>query len=419
MNTHIIILNKNNGTAYTLDENYILTDNYNETLDSVNCRISHIAPIDIEVGDYVYLYNTNPHRLTNYYMVESYVLTQDTIGVDNETYSYDITLCSQTKDLEGYLCPNLSITPLRTGIKRSIYYYLELYNNLYGKKVRQSLLGNITWHNAWILSANAYNKFTQIECPEMQWNAPTLREVFNDLMMVADCIPILRNGTIDYIDLTEKKNEITSYNFIQRSQSLEDYASELKMNMQNVLQTGIENIRNTITTTEYVTFRSNEYLLTSDNILLKTTYPILNIKHLWMCMFVPYDTNGKAHLVKRDLTDLDGGSYINEYQKFITLNIAYRTTDITSEWYNYQNYGVYYTRGGNEITGFSALTKQVIWPSISKNTLELLKERILKNLTSDESYYYNQPLEWTPALNSYFSTWSVMVSYSITKKVEK
>ena len=202
MEINLLIKNKNNNHIYKLDENCILTDNYNETLDSLNCRISHITPIDIEVGDYVYVFTTDL-SIEKYYMVESYVLTQDTIGVDNNTYSYDITLCSQTKDLEGYICPNLSITPLRVGTKRSIYFYLNLYNDLYGKKHRVLSSNQLNWVNSWSFSTNVYNKFSQIDCPELQWNAPTLREVFNDLMMVADCIPILRNGVIDYIDLTQ------------------------------------------------------------------------------------------------------------------------------------------------------------------------------------------------------------------------
>ena len=427
MITKLLILNKNvvNNieTAYTIDENFIMTDNYNETLDSVNCRISHLSSeIDIEVGDYAWLRSDNL-QINKYYMVQNYVLTQDTIGIDNQTYSYDITLCSQTKDMEGCICPNLAITPLRTGQKRSIYWYLNLYNNLYGKKRRISVLGNRAYVNQWTISQEVISKFSSIDAPEMQWNAPTLREVFNDLMMVADCIPIINDNVIKYIDLTQKKDQITQFNFIQRSQDIDSYASELKMDMQNVLQTNIDNIRNTITTTEYLTFKSSDYLITSENIHLETTYPILRIKHFWMGIFVPYgelDQNGQtnnARLVLKDLMDLDGGTYIKEYQEYITLGVAYKITDVNSNWNQWQNYCVYYNRGGNEISGFSKTSKVFLFATSS--TIELLKERIVMNLTEDDTELYalvrNDGIE--NSINSYFSTFFKIEYETMTDQV--
>lgn len=427
MKVKLLILNKNiqNGIekAYPLDENFIFTDNYNETLDSVNLRISHLSSeMDIDAGDYAWL-RSDDLKINKYYMVQNYVCTQDTVGIDNASFSYDISLCSQTKDMEGCICPNLSITPLRTGTKRSIYWYLELYNNLYGKKKRVELLGIKRFVNQWTFSQETINKFSNITAPEKQWNAPTLREVFNDLMMVADCIPVIENNIIKYIDLTEKKNLITDFNYIQRSKSFDDYASELKMDMQNVLQTGIDNVRNTITTTEYLNFSSSDYLITSENIHLETTYPILRIKHLWMGIFVPYGelntasetTNGR--LVLKDLMNLDNGSYIKEYQEYITLPVAYRSGDITTNWNNYQNYCVYYNRGGNTISGFNRVSKAIIFATVS--TIELLKERFIANVTEDDTNLYIKVRESgvENRINSYFSTFFKIEYETMTDQV--
>ena len=418
MKVKLLILNKNieNGIekAYPLDENFIFTDNYNETLDSVNLRISHLASeIDIEVGDYAWL-RSDDLKINKYYMVQNYVITQDTVGIDNASFSYDISLCSQTKDMEGCICPNLSITPLRTGTKRSIYWYLELYNNLYGKKRRVELLGVKSFINQWTFSQETINKFSNITAPEKQWNAPTLREVFNDLMMVVDCIPVIENNIIKYIDLTEKKNLITDFNYIQRSQSIDDYASELKMDMQNVLQTQVDNVRNTMTTTEYLTFDSDDYLITSDNIVLKTTYPILKIKHLWMGFFTPTSTatTPDAKFIMIDLTDFYDVSFVKEYQEYITLNIAYKLTDIFQNprsYCNYQNYCIYYTRGSNVISGFTNQTKRFIWSTTE--TIQLLKE--MAHDFSDEvvvGRYYN-------SVNSYFSTFFKIEYETMTDQV--
>lgn len=425
MKVQLRIINKNivNGieTPYTLDENFIFTDNYNETLDSVNLRISHLSSeIDIEAGDYVWLLSDD-YKINNYYMVQNYVCTQDTVGYDNTSYSYDISLCSQTKDLEGCICPNLSITPKRTGTKRSIYWYLNLYLNLYGKKRRVQTLGVMQWVNQWTLSNDVQAKFSTIDAPELQWNAPTLREVFNDLMMIADCIPIMRDNVISFIDLTEKKNLITDFNYMQRSQSIDDYASELKMNLQNVLQTGIDNVRNTITTTEYLTFSSSDYLITSENIRLQTTYPILKVKHLWMGMFMPSDPAGTtgsygANFISKDLTNLEGENYVKEYQEYITLPIVYRLNDATGDKSNYQNFCIYYNRNGNEITGFTNLSKDILW--IQKNTLDSLKDRMVEiaiangETTADATYGRASGTK-----NNYFSTFFKIEYETMTDQV--
>lgn len=417
MKIYIQILNKNNNQIFTANENVVFTDNYNETLDSMKLRISHLPnEIDIEPFDTAII-TTSDNSISRFYCVDQYVMTQDAIGIDNETFSYEISLFSQTKLLEGIICPNLSITPHRVGTKRSIWFYLNLYLNLYGTKIRVERT-TTAFENAWAYDESVETKFNAIECPEMQWNAPTLREVITDLMMVADCIPVMDHNIIGFIDLTKKKRPIQNYNYLQKSQSSENYVSELKMNMQNVLQTQIDGIRNTSTTTEYLRFESNDYLITSENIELHTTFPILNIKHLWMMIFIPSSFTvdidpTPTTLFKTDLCDINGENFVKEYQEYITLNVAYRLVGLTGDKSEYQNYCIYYNRGGNQITGFSNVTKRFIWST--DETIDLLKDIVKQDAVSKgvvpSNYYVRKQT------NDYYSVFFQIEYETMTDQV--
>lgn len=410
MKVWLTILNKNldnNNTPseFVFDENCIYTNNYNETLDSFSGRISHINEIDIEPYDKcVVSFKEDDGTLLKVlnFCVDTYTLTQDTIGIDNEKYSYNIELFSQTKLLEGIICPNLSITPykLETGkTRKSILYYLQLYLSLYGEKTRiyDDISGQYYIGTLWRFAPEVVEKFTNVDAPEMQWNAPTLREVFNDLMMVKDCIPVLNDNVISFIDLTQKRNPITDYNFLTRTQSADNYVSEIKMNLQNVMQTQLKGVKNTCSTSEYLTFTSDSALITSDNIILKTTYPILNIKHLWMGVMVGQDAGAslddKGKIEFYDLCDIEGKSFIKEYSKYITMPIYYDVAERTMDFSEYQNYNIYFTRGSNVIAGFTELTKKYIFGSINTFNLirDYLRNDVNKNIVSRGA-------------NTYFST---------------
>jgi len=232
--------------------------------------------------------------------------------------------------------------------------------------------------NRFTFASRVQTRFENVIAPEMQWNNPTLKEVITDLMMIDDCIPIVKNGVIDYIDLTETKQAITNYNYVQESQSSDDYVSDIRMDMQNVMQTQIKGITNTTTTTELLTLTSDSNALTSQNGVLKTQFPILKINHLWLCIPVITDddlTNCKEIYTKIDLCSMSNlkssgveNKMIYEYKEYITKNRLYRTvndnyTDIISReidtyYSQYQNFLLYFNRGSNTIEGFGNETKK-------------------------------------------------------------
>ena len=144
----ITILNKNrinntgsyglsNLLSFEIDEGFTITENFNETLNSATIRLSHLTnEIDIDNFDEVIL--TGDTRFNDlYFCVDDYECIEESLDTGNKTYTYEITLFSQIKLLEGIILPNLSITPLKSPEnKRSVYDYLSLYLNEYGEKIR-------------------------------------------------------------------------------------------------------------------------------------------------------------------------------------------------------------------------------------------------------------------------------------------
>lgn len=382
-----MIVKINNGSPLSCTEGSLLTKNYNETLDSGNIRISHLTSIlDIEPYDIVAIYfgNTITVNPDMYMLVDSFECIEE--GLDDIHYTYDISLFSVTKKLENTILPNLAITPLNEN-PRSIYYYIVQYLKEYAPDIYDYCYNETDW-----FVEHIYPKFYPIKCPEIQWNAPTLREVLNDLMMVADCIAILVfDGTgykIDYMDLTVRGLPITDYNYIRRSRSSQDYVSDIRMDLQNAMEDTADLI------TERIAFTSDSSVITSENFVLKTQFPIKKINHLWM-YFCPnatiIDSSTYWDFYKADLISLLAGPLVLEKSEYDTKEIIYKPTLATltpgSDAYNYQNFTVYFTRYSNVIESFSEEQATGIVGLNLKTKAELLGYIIAKEMGANLSNF--------------------------------
>ena len=443
------ILNKNNliNPELPLDSKYALSNlkdfeivegsvykkNYNETLDSYIAKITNLSErIDIEPYDEVVLTDTNDNSVFG--VSKSYTMLVDTyhetmVSVNPKIYDYEIYLFSKTKLLEGAICPNLAITPSRTGDKRSIYFYISEYMRLYCPKKRVKVNGSIEYQN--IIKVPSDGEFAAKfadSAPELQWNTPNLREVLNDLFIIKDCIPIVNaNNELDFLDLTKENNDITNeptINYIERSQSSEDYVSEIQMNMQNVMNTSIDGVKNTVTTCERLAFNAENYLVNSDNVLLKTNYPILRVKHLWLYYVgvlhsTAFDDSGNFTIMKADLCDLQGNSFVKEKDEYETLPVIYRVGDIPnsiSDKANTQNYCIYYTRYTNQISGFTSQTRNspFLWFETGvTNTIQLLKQLAAETATNLPPDFAIMSDTDTKPINAYFSSF-FQIEYETT-----
>ena len=443
------ILNKNNliNPELPLDSKYAVSNlkdfeivegsvykkNYNETLDSYIVKITNLSErIDIEPYDEVVLTDTNTNSVFG--AAQSYTMLVDTyhetmVSVNPKIYDYEIYLFSKTKLLEGAICPNLAITPSRTGDKRSIYFYIAEYMRLYCPKKRVKVNGSIEYQS--IIKVPSDGEFAAKfadSAPELQWNTPNLREVLNDLFIIKDCIPIVNaNNELDFLDLTKENNDITNeptINYIERSQSSEDYVSEIQMNMQNVMNTSIDGVKNTVTTCERLAFNAENYLVNSDNVLLKTNYPILRVKHLWLYYVgvlhsTAFDDSGNFTIMKADLCDLQGNNFVKEKDEYETLPVIYRVGDIPnsiSDKANTQNYCIYYTRYTNQISGFTSQTRNspFLWFETGvTNTIQLLKQLAAETATNLPPDFAIMSDTDTKPINSYFSSF-FQIEYETT-----
>ncbi len=284
----------NNPETYNIVEGSVFVENGNETLDSGTIILAQLKnKIDIEPYDVMIIYSdeNSKYKINERRMcVDTYTCTQTSL--DPAIYKYEITLFSETKLLEGILCPSLSITKLKlTSGARTIWFYLNQYLNEYGTKTKVNP-NNLAKTNKFSYAPRVQEMFN-VECPELQWNEPTLREVLTDLMMVKDCIPIVKNNVIDYMYLGQNGNEITKeqrkdINYITETQSSQDYVSEIKMNVKNGLNNpylsavnsyGDKNAPQSATLlTEEIGYKNYDtYQLTTERLKLETQLPIWKI----------------------------------------------------------------------------------------------------------------------------------------------
>lgn len=406
-----LIINKNlvNGVEqeFNVSEGAVFTENYNETLDSGTIVIPHLTnKIEIEPYDIVKINSSLDSKVrieTRYMCVDTYVCTQTSL--DPAIYEYNITLFSLTKLLEGILLPSLSITRLKTGTPRKVWYYLQQFLDEYGTKLSANATDGYTnplfiygWNIVNIATASSF--FNDTECPEFQWNEPTLREVITDLMMVKDCIPVVTYDIIgklriDYMNVSQTRGDITSaqrsgINYIRESQSSADYVSELKTKLVNSIGEGeITKICEDITFRNYST-----YLLTTENVMVETSLPIWKLKSIK----VVHNLKGSVPIAHRDhpnvtVFSVNIDTWVEKDLKDFTLEQKdWQTKDIFYEPFtsvndkdldaNYQNTCLYYTIGAKGIHNFDAKQEtKMLWIKSQVSVLQL----ILGTISEDPS----------------------------------
>lgn len=363
-----------NNQSYDVADGAVFTENYNETLDSGTIIIQQLTnKMNIEPYDKVRIFSTDNRLIERVMCVDSYVCRQTSLNPP--IYSYNITLMSETKILETLLCPSLSITK-NWASPRTVYYYIQQYCELFGKN-------KFTYNSVSLLS-----RFNHTECPEMQWNHPTLREVLNDLMMVVDCIPILDNGELSFIDISKIGSEISSdkrsgINYITTSRNSDDYVSDIRMNLVNVANNSEENCTHIV---EKIGFRNDSsYLLTTENMQLQSNFPIWKVKKLIFDYLLVVnitafnDSHGHIEVhysptleCSRDITE-----FVLEHNEWLTKDVFYKgfgeVDDISLD-ANYRNRCLYYTRGAKNIENFNDKVESTfLWIDNSKFVWEMMQ----------------------------------------------
>ena len=371
---------------------------------------------DGNTGNYYYYFDTIENNFENvtferqetsslpsffkHLLIDKY--EYEMIDLDRNNYKYTLSLMSETKRLEKIVCPNISITqPIAQGVeKRTILYYLQQYLNLYSPKIKKSM-GNNKWIyvNKYCLDLRSadceYDDkdpigkplkaiFTDdLYAPEMSLSAPTLREVLSRLMIVKDCIPVVKNDVIYAMKISDTHGEYIvdkeHENFIYGSMDSDSFSTALRKEHQGAISQ-----KNTAHMVEYLGFRnSSSALLTLDNLEVETKFPIYKINKMYLCYYRTVEvtnittntTSTKTILVKQDITRLvlqntvrntlpaDWTKYPSSISKF-------------DEMSQYKLLTVGYDIGSNKIGGwgetYSYVGDLLGWTSITKTYIETM-----------------------------------------------
>lgn len=365
---------------------------------------AYTLPNTINQGD-VFEYDEE-YEEQDYSENPSYIITADVVvdismcfdiewNYTNKGFHLKLTRNSTPYPISIIITKNVLIT-FKSKPTQKIITYLERYNDLYGPKIRTAN----GFVNKWSFSSECYDKFN-VDCPELQFNAPTFRECLTLLMNVKDSIPILSNNVISFIDISQKQNELDKDDeriaYVETSQSSADYVSDLKMNIKNTIQDD-----NYITINEYISLRNpNGPNVDTNNMMVVTQHQIYDIKKVYMCLICRYtykahkpgitDDRARATYLEYDITN-----YIKEKKEWETLPI--RNWFSQDDLGKYQNLTLYYERGGNVITNFANLTHQFVVFNV--NVFTILAAKIMDDYVKNRLEHDLQEEGWE-SLESY------------------
>lgn len=285
-----------------------------------------------EFSDASFLIQTPTTQLPKFFkhlLVDTY--SNEMVDLEHRYYKYKIDLMSETKGLEAKVCPNISITqPISPDAdKRTIRYYMEQFLDLYSPKIKKKSANN-KWRyvNKYHLDMRDASDidtsdpitgvplsaiFTDKDfAPEMTLTAPTLREVLSRLMIVKDCIPVVKNDVVYAMKISETHGTYIAddkhVGFIHEGMNSSGYATSFRREYQNAISQ-----ENSAHFVEYAGFRNpGTALMQIENMEIQTRFPIYKINKMYMCYYKKiivrnkdtHETYNKVVLVQQDISKL-------------------------------------------------------------------------------------------------------------------
>ena len=246
----------------------------------------------------------------------------------------------------------------------------------------KNVSGNYSWDDIdnkmlpYVVSSETKDKLTNKELIEDTYQNKNLWEIFMQIGKYIHGKPYItfynNKYMLNYKDygISEYSTDKATKNSIYNSNDIENYISSLDSYIQNYFQYGnkvVECIR--------PTDNDGTCVCSSDNAVLKTKYPILEIVSL---KFRDFDKTNKTTF---DLTD-----YVFEHNIYKILPLHKEISGTTSGYSHYKGNSVYYHVNSTEIQGFQ-------YKEISKNASEVnayaIKQAIYEVLTSAGDTRYN------------------------------
>lgn len=263
------------GVSYNIIDGSVYQDHKNEQLDTATVRFQTVGKIA----------NLKPLELTQFngrwMVIDAINIKQINFSVTPQ-FEYSLNLISEMKLLEGVVLPNIKITQPISGAKDSLWTRLNEIWEVYCPKVRVGSNSVYTLQNRYVIDS-ALQSIMSIDCPEFNWNTPTLREVLNDLFLIVDYVPFINSSRqLSFISLVSVGSEISRayLNYVQSSIVAEEFASQLRTPIVNA-QAQTDNLN---TFTELVSFRNDDSLLINDGSrVVQTSRPISQIESIKIC----------------------------------------------------------------------------------------------------------------------------------------
>lgn len=276
---------KNNTSAYDLVVGSVFKEELNETLDSGSIIISNVEPsrkLELEPYQYVYIYDTESN-FEKYFLVDNFV--ESYVNLDTPYYEYTIALMSETKLLEKIQLPNRTIRNPLKAPQLKVNELIGQFCKLYIPSVKYFNKNSNTWSYHQIIDYQSVidvNSIFNVDCPDMEFNHPTLRQVLTSLMQVVGCLPRIVNHKLTYVNLRLKPTEFIIPNgrkyIVSTSNSSDSYNTSIQTLGENIVG------ENNIVKNETLGFRDveNVFLKHTENLKLTTEFPIKEIKSLKM-----------------------------------------------------------------------------------------------------------------------------------------
>lgn len=276
---------KNNTSAYDLVVGSVFKEELNETLDSGSIIISNVEPtrkLELEPYQYVYIYDTESN-FEKYFLVDNFI--ENYVNLDTPYYEYTIALMSETKLLEKIQLPNRTIRNPLNAPQLKVNELIGQFCKLYIPSVKYFNKNSNTWSYHQIIDYQSVidvNSIFNVDCPDMEFNHPTLRQVLTSLMQVVGCLPRIVNHKLTYVNLRLKPTEFVIPNgrkyIVSTSNSSDSYNTSIQTLGENIVG------ENNIVKNETLGFRdvNNVFLKHTENLKLTTEFPIKEIKSLKM-----------------------------------------------------------------------------------------------------------------------------------------
>lgn len=349
-------------------DGFTINDEMNEKLDSGTLQFIHDggeAPID-PFDTVIFESNPELHTTRKKLLIDVFDSEIENFkdSLDNSDYFYTLNIFSESKMLERITCPNLTITKRPDGTVVTVWDKIKQYCRMYLPRIfvydetspfKKKMKCCLKYDRA------LEQKFS-MECPEMSWQEPTLKEVLSDLFYVADCIPVVKENVLTFFDLNYRGKEIDQSKLTNRTHraSSADYCDELTIPMKNVIsKTSIHK--------EYVTARAiDSGEMTTDNMVIVTQKPIYRILNFWVYAGGDVDVGYPAHrepkLLVVNLMRAGGGSssrpnFIVEEEEYKVLNPRTKNIPSGANPAGYQCFVLSYKRGSNIISNIGQSIK--------------------------------------------------------------